>query len=52
MIRTQNENTTSTCVMQEIQSKTFEQRELQQDARVKSGAPGWIASPVPLKMPF
>ena len=52
MIRTQNENPTSICVIQEIESKTFEQRELQQDARVKSGVPGWIASPVPLKIPF
>jgi hypothetical protein len=52
MIQTQNKNITSTGVIQKIQSKKFEQRELQQDARVNPGAPGWIASPVPLKMPF
>lgn len=50
MIRTQNKITTSTSVIQEIQRKTFEQLELQQDARVKLDAAGWIASPVPLIM--
>jgi hypothetical protein len=50
MIRTQNKNTTSTSVIQEIQRKTFEQLELQQDARVKPDAGGRIASPVPLIM--
>lgn len=50
MIRTQNKIITSTSVIQEIQRKTFEQLELQQDARVKLDAAGRIASPVPLIM--
>jgi hypothetical protein len=30
--------------------QTVGHRELQHDSRVKPGTPGWIASPVPLKM--